>query len=185
MQYEVIIAGFGGQGVMLIGQLLSNAAMMQGSKTCWMPSYGPEMRGGTANCTVVVSDEGIGSPVVPKPSAVIAMNLPSMDKFEPRIKPGGLLIVNSSLISRRATRDDIDVIYVDANRIAEEQVGSPKSANMVVLGAYIGRTGAASPDVVKRAMAKKMIGKERFLPANKQALDLGIELAAAQEAADA
>ncbi len=177
MQYEVIIAGFGGQGVMLAGQLLSNAAMMQGSKTVWMPSYGPEMRGGTANCTVVVSDEEIGSPVVPEPGAVIALNLPSMDKFEPRIKPGGLLIVNSSLIKRKAERDDIQVLYVPANELAESEIGTVKSANMIVLGAYIGHTGAATSEIVKEAMAKKMVGKERFLPANKAALDLGIKIA--------
>lgn len=180
MQYEVIIAGFGGQGVMLIGQLLSNAAMMQGSKTCWMPSYGPEMRGGTANCTIVVSDDEIGSPVVPNPGAAIVMNLPSLDKFEPLIKPGGLLVINSSLIPREAVRDDIQVVYVPANELAEAEVGTSKSANMIMLGAYIGRTGAATPDIVKEAMAKKMKGKERFLPANKHALDVGIRVQAEQ-----
>ncbi|MBN1335507.1 MAG: 2-oxoacid:acceptor oxidoreductase family protein [Deltaproteobacteria bacterium] len=177
MQYEVIIAGFGGQGVMLIGQLLANAAMLQGSKTVWMPSYGPEMRGGTANCTVVVSDEDIGSPVVPRPGAAIVMNLPSMDKFEPLVVPGGLLVVNASLVARKAERTDLDVVYVECNRLAEEQVKSPRSANMIALGAYIGKTGAATPEIVKYAMAKKMVGKERFLEANKAALDLGIRLA--------
>jgi len=181
MQYEVIIAGFGGQGVMLIGQLLANAAMMQGSNTCWMPSYGPEMRGGTANCTIVVSDTEIGSPVVPQPGAAIAMNRPSLDKFEPLVVPGGLIIVNSSLISRRVERDDVDVIYVAANELAEREIGTSKAANMIVLGAYIGRTGAASPEIVKEAMAKKMKGKERFLPANRAALDLGIQIQAEQQ----
>ena len=177
MQYDVIIAGFGGQGVMLIGQLLANAAMLQGSTTSWMPSYGPEMRGGTANCTVIVSDGEIGSPVVPAPGAAIVMNRPSMDKFEPLVKAGGLLIVNSSLVDRRAVRTDLDVIYVDANRLAEAELGSNKSANMIVLGAYVGYTGAATADIVKYAMAKKMVGKEKFLPANKAALDIGIRLA--------
>ena len=172
MQYEVIIAGFGGQGVMLIGPLLCNAAMM--------PSYGPEMRGGTANCTIVVSDGEIGSPVVPNPGAAIVMNRPSMDKFEPMLELGGLRIVNSSLISRKAQREDIDVIYVPANELAESKVGTSKVANMIVLGAYIGRTGAATPEIVKEAMAKKMKGKERFLPMNQAALDLGMEIAAAQ-----
>ncbi|MBN2800767.1 MAG: 2-oxoacid:acceptor oxidoreductase family protein [Deltaproteobacteria bacterium] len=180
MQYDVIIAGFGGQGVMLIGQLLSNAAMMQGSRTVWMPSYGPEMRGGTANCTIIVSDEEIGSPVVPHPHAVIAMNRPSLDKFEPLLQPGGLLIINASLIDRKAARDDVDVIYVDANRLAEAEIGSAKSANMIMLGAYIGRTGAATPEIVKSAIAKKMVGKEKFLPANEAAIDLGMKIAAEQ-----
>ncbi|MFH1465253.1 MAG: 2-oxoacid:acceptor oxidoreductase family protein [Pseudomonadota bacterium] len=183
MQYEVIIAGFGGQGVMLIGQLLANAAMMQGSTTTWMPSYGPEMRGGTANCTVIVSDGEIGSPVVPRPGAAIVMNRPSMDKFEPLVQPGGVLFVNRSLIDREAVRDDIDVIYVDANRLAESEIGTSKAANMIVLGAYIGYTGAATADIVKYAMAKKMVGKEKFLPANKAALDLGIKIAAEHKAA--
>ncbi len=182
MQYEVIIAGFGGQGVMLIGQLLANAAMLQGSRTVWMPSYGPEMRGGTANCTVVVSDEDIGSPVVPHPGAAIVMNLPSMDKFEPLVVPGGLLVVNASLVPRKAHRTDIEVIYVDCNRLAEEVVGSSRSANMIALGAYIGRTGAATPEIVKHAMAKKMVGKEKFLQANQAALDLGIRIARGEAA---
>ncbi len=181
MQYEVVFAGFGGQGVMLIGQLLANAAMMQGKEACWMPSYGPEMRGGTANCTVVVSDEPIGSPVVPAPGAAVVMNRPSMDKFEPMLKPGGLLVVNSSLIDRKASRTDIDVIYVDANHLAEHTIKSPRSANMVALGAYIGRTNAATPEIVKEAMAKKMTNKARFLPANKAALDLGISVSREQE----
>jgi len=177
MQYEVIIAGFGGQGVMLIGQLLANAAMLQGSTTSWMPSYGPEMRGGTANCTVIVSDGAIGSPVVPRPGAAIVMNRPSMDKFEPLVQPGGVIIVNSSLVDRKAVRTDVDVLYIDANRLAEHEVGTNKSANMVVGGAYIGYTGAATADIVKYAMAKKMVGKEKFLAANSAALDLGIRLA--------
>lgn len=180
MQHDVIIAGFGGQGVMLIGQLLSNAAMLQGSHTVWMPSYGPEMRGGTANCTIIVADEEIGSPVVPEPHAVIVMNRPSMDKFEPMLQPGGLLVVNSSMVDRRAHRDDIQVIYVDANRLAESEIGMARAANMIILGAYIGRTGAATPEIVKYTMAKKMVGKEKFLAANEAALDLGIRVAASQ-----
>jgi 2-oxoglutarate ferredoxin oxidoreductase subunit gamma len=156
---------------------------MQGSNTSWMPSYGPEMRGGTANCTVIVSDGEIGSPVVPRPGAAIVMNRPSMDKFEPLVQPGGVLIVNSSLVDRKAVREDIAVIYVDANRLAEAEVGTSKSANMVVLGTYIGWTGAATADIVKYAMAKKMVGKEKFLAANSAALDLGMRLAIEARAA--
>jgi len=177
MQYEIIFAGFGGQGVMLIGQVLANAAMLSGSETSWLPSYGPEMRGGTANCTVIVSDGPIGSPVVPNPQAAVVMNRPSMDKFEPSVVPGGLLVVNSSLIDRKAYRTDIRVIYVDANKLAEEHLGSSKSANMIILGAYVGATGAVTPEIVKETMAKKMKGKEKFLAANWKALDIGIALA--------
>jgi 2-oxoglutarate ferredoxin oxidoreductase subunit gamma len=179
-QYEVIFAGFGGQGAMLIGQLLANAAMLQGSETIWMPSYGPEMRGGTANCTVIISGEPIGSPVVPAPGCAAVLNRPSMDKFEPMVKPGGLLIVNSSLVDRKAIRTDIKTIYVDANRLAEEKLGSSKVANMIVLGAYIAATGVVTAEGVKATMEKKMKDKARFLPMNKAAIDLGIETAKAQ-----
>jgi 2-oxoglutarate ferredoxin oxidoreductase subunit gamma len=179
-QYEVIFAGFGGQGVMLIGQLLANAAMLQGSETIWMPSYGPEMRGGTANCTVIISDGPIGSPVVPSPGAAVVLNRPSMDKFEPMIRKGGILVVNVSLVDRRALRDDLRVIYVDANKLAEERLGSSKAANMIMLGAYIEATGAVTPDGVKATMEKKMKDKARFLPMNRAAVDLGIEIARAQ-----
>ena len=178
MQQEVIFAGFGGQGVMLIGQLLANAAMMEGKEACWIPSYGPEMRGGTANCTVVVSDGPIGSPVVPSPGAAVVMNRPSMDKFEPLVRAGGLLVVNSSLIHRKAERTDLDVFYLDANRLAEDEIGFAKTANMLALGAYIARTKAASPVTVKEAMAKKMKGKERYLDFNRAAFDRGCALAA-------
>jgi len=171
MQQEVIFAGFGGQGVMLIGQLLANAAMMGGKEACWMPSYGPEMRGGTANCTVVVSESPIGSPVVPNPSAAVVMNRPSMDKFEPMVRKGGLLVVNSSLIHRKAERDDLEVFYLEANRLAEEEIGFVKTANMLALGAYIALSKAAEPDLVKGAMATKMKGKERFLDYNRAAFD--------------
>ncbi len=177
MQQEVIIAGFGGQGVMLIGQLLANAAMMEGREACWMPSYGPEMRGGTANCTVVVSDGPIGSPVVPNPTASVVMNRPSMDKFEPMVRRGGLLVVNSSLIHREAERDDLQVFYLEANRLAEEEIGFTKTANMLALGAYIALSGAASPEMVKEAMATKMKGKERYLDFNRAAFDLAYGMA--------
>lgn len=180
MQYEVIFAGFGGQGVMLAGQVLANAAMLSGFETSWMPSYGPEMRGGTANCTVVVSDVQIGSPVVPNPQVAVVLNRPSLDKFEPAVQPGGLLIINSSLIDRKAVRTDITVVYVEANKLAEAELGSSKMANMIMLGAYIGCTGAVTPEIVKTTMAKKMKGKERFLAANSAAIEIGIREAVPQ-----
>ncbi len=139
MQNDVIMAGFGGQGVLLIGKMLAYAGMHEGKEVSWLPSYGPEMRGGTANCTVVISDRPVGSPVIRSPRAVLAMNLPSLDKFEPDVRPGGLLLINTSLIARKSTRDDVTIIDVPANEIANE-LGNPRGANMVALGAYLGAT---------------------------------------------
>src|SRR5512146_483439 len=118
MQTDIMIAGFGGQGVLFAGQLLAYAAMDEGREVTWIPSYGPEMRGGTANCTVVISDEEIGSPLVRNPTAVIAMNLPSLDKYEAVIKPGGVLVVNASIINREVKRTDIRTVLVPGNEIA-------------------------------------------------------------------
>ncbi|MDP3184281.1 MAG: 2-oxoacid:acceptor oxidoreductase family protein, partial [Anaerolineales bacterium] len=137
MQTEIIIAGFGGQGVMFAGQVLAYAAMDTGKQVTWMPSYGPEMRGGTANCIVVIADEEIGSPLVKNPPASIVMNLPSFDKYEPLVKAGGVLIVNSSMVDRAAQRDDITTILVPANDVAEE-IGDKRLANMVAVGALLG-----------------------------------------------
>ena len=134
MQKEIIIAGFGGQGVLFAGQVLAYAAMDNGLDVTWIPSYGPEMRGGTANCTVVVADHEIGSPLVKNPPLVIALNLPSYDKYEPVMQPRGTLIVNQSMVDRGAKRGDIQSIFVPANEIAE-QIGDKKLTNMVTVGA--------------------------------------------------
>ena len=136
MQTEIIIAGFGGQGVLFCGQLLAYAGMDEGKEITWIPSYGPEMRGGTANCTVVISDEEIGSPFVHNPQAVIAMNRPSLDKYEDLVKPGGFLVINTSMTDRKANRKDITVIEIAANEKAEE-LGDQRMANMVLLGALL------------------------------------------------
>ena len=119
MQKEILIAGFGGQGVLFAGQVMAYAAMDTGHEVTWIPSYGPEMRGGTANCTVVIADEEIGSPLVQNPPAVIALNLPSFDKYEKLVQPGGVMVVNESMVDRKAQRDDITVIYVPGNEMAE------------------------------------------------------------------
>ena len=119
MTKEFIFAGFGGQGMLLIGKFMAMACMLDGKHVSWLPSYGPEMRGGTANCSVIVSDEDVASPLVDKADCIVAMNLPSLDKFEDHVKPGGTLVINSSIIDRKAERDDIQVVYCDANRIAE------------------------------------------------------------------
>ena len=120
MMKQYVFAGFGGQGMLLIGKFLAMANMLDGKHVSWLPSYGPEMRGGTANCSVTVSDEEIGSPLVDNCDVLIAMNLPSLDKFEHTVKPGGLIVVNSSIIDRKVLRDDVRVVYCDANRIAEK-----------------------------------------------------------------
>ena len=159
MLESVIIAGFGGQGILFAGQVLAYAGMYDGNEVVWMPSYGPEMRGGTANCTVVVSSERIRSPLVPNPLGVIAMNRPSFDRFEPDVRPGGVLIVNSSLIDAKSSRTDIRVFEVPANHIAEE-LGSAKVANLVALGAYVAATRAASLDSISKAV-DKVVPEER------------------------
>lgn len=175
MKQEVIMAGFGGQGVMSMGMLLAYAGMMEGKEVSWMPSYGPEMRGGTANCTVIVSDKRIVSPVTPSPDTSIVMNLPSLDKFSSMIKPDGVLIINSSLIEKACSRQDIEIIKVPCNQIANE-LGNGKVANMVALGAYLEKTGLLPLDSVVNAMKKVFAGKERLIPLNETALQRGAEL---------
>jgi len=175
MQQEVIIAGFGGQGVLFAGQLLAYTAMDEGKAVTWIPSYGPEMRGGTANCTVVVSDEEIGSPFVKNPTAVIAMNLPSLEKFEDLVEPGGVLVVNSSMVNRKVERDDITIVNIPANEIAES-LGSKRSVNMVLLGALLGNLELLSLEAVETALEGHLPARhKKFLPANKEALRKGVE----------
>jgi len=177
---EYLFAGFGGQGMLLIGKFLAMACMLDGKHVSWLPSYGPEMRGGTANCTVVVSDEPIASPLANSADVVIAMNRPSLDKFESFVKPGGTLVINSSLIDRKAERDDINVVYCDANRIAEE-VGNPKGANVAILGALLQKSPVVSTDVMTEAIRIELgERKAKFLEGNKKALIAGMEDAAKQ-----
>jgi 2-oxoglutarate ferredoxin oxidoreductase subunit gamma len=175
MQTEIIFAGFGGQGVLFAGQLLSYSAMEYGREVTWIPSYGPEMRGGTANCSVVISDEEIGSPFVSTPTAVIAMNLPSLDKYEKMVKPGGVVIVNSSLIKRKPTRTDIKVVRLPANEIAEK-IGNLRVTNLVMLGALVQALGVIPLEVVEAAIEHHTPERhKRFLPLNLQALRQGAE----------
>ena len=179
MLESVIIAGFGGQGILFAGQVLAYAGMYDGNEVVWMPSYGPEMRGGTANCTVVVSSDRIRSPLVPNPLGVIAMNRPSFDRFEPDVRPGGVLIVNSSLIDAKSSRTDIRVFEVPANHIAEE-LGSAKVANLVALGAYVAATRAASLDSISKAVDKVVPDERAALRAlNATAFRRGYDHAAA------
>lgn len=169
---RIFIAGFGGQGVLLIGQMLSYAAMYEGKEVTWMPSYGPEMRGGTANCTVCIADgEPIASPLVTKCDVLVAMNGPSLDKFEDMLVPGGDLFINSSIVPQKARRDDINVHYVDCNFIAEEKVKNGKTANMVMLGAIIRQSEVVGLEIMDKVFEKVMTGgKAKLIPLNKQAL---------------
>ncbi|PWH12382.1 MAG: 2-oxoacid:ferredoxin oxidoreductase subunit gamma [Anaerolineae bacterium] len=181
MQKEIIIAGFGGQGVLFAGQVLAYAAMDLGKEVTWIPSYGPEMRGGTANCTVVIADEEIGSPLVKRPPFAIALNLPSFDKYEPLMLPGGVLVVNQSMVDRGPKRTDIRVILVPANEIAEE-IGNKKLTNMVTVGALV----AAMPELltleaVEQALRGHLPARhQHLLPQNFQALQRGYEVAKEQ-----
>ena len=177
MQRDVIMAGFGGQGILLIGKMLAYAGMHEGKEVSWLPSYGPEMRGGTCNCTVVVSDKPVGSPVIRSPRAVVAMNLPSLEKFEPDIRSGGLLLINSSLIDRGAERDDLTVIEVPANEMATE-LGNPRGANMVALGAYLGATDAVSLEEIEKVIRETFAAKPAVIDVNIEALHKGYELGA-------
>lgn len=180
MTNEIIISGFGGQGVMAIGKTLCEAGMKEGKNVSWLPSYGPEMRGGTANCSVIVSDKDVASPLVDKADVIVAMNLPSLDKFEEHVKPGGLLVINSSIIERKSTRDDITVVYCDANRIAEA-VGNPKGANVAILGAMLEKEPIVDIDKMTEAIRIELgERKARFLEGNKKALIAGMEAAREQ-----
>lgn len=176
MENKVICAGFGGQGVMSMGQLLAYAGMIEDKHVSWLPSYGPEMRGGTANCGVTVSDEEIGSPIITNDADIaIVMNLPSLIKFEKDVKPGGKIFINSSLIERKVERTDIEVYYIDANKIAAD-IGNIKAANLVMLGAVLKSTPIVDIESILEAF-KKVFGpsKERFIPQNREALVKGGE----------
>ena len=173
MLEQNIFAGFGGQGVLLMGQLLAYAGMLEDKEVSWLPSYGPEMRGGTANCSVVVSDSPVASPIVTMATTVVAMNRPSLDKFEDSVLPDGKLFINSSIIDKKSDRGDVEVYYVPCNEIAEE-LGNPRVANMVMLGAYIEKTKCVDFESVLQALLYKLGEKKAHLiPLNREALNNG------------
>ncbi|MEJ5202136.1 MAG: 2-oxoacid:acceptor oxidoreductase family protein [Anaerolineales bacterium] len=174
MQTEIIISGFGGQGVLFAGQLLAYAAMEQSLQVTWIPSYGPEMRGGTANCTVIISDEEIGSPVVGSPKVVLALNLPSLDKYEPLVKAGGLLIVNASMVDRAPQRTDIQTVMIPASEIAES-LGDKRMANMVMLGALLGNLPILPEEAIAKVLREHTTERmQKLLSANLEALRRGM-----------
>lgn len=177
MEKRLVLAGFGGQGVMAIGQMLTYAGMVEGKEVSWLPSYGPEMRGGTANCSVIISDAAIGSPVVEDIDVLFAFNGPSLNKFIDNVVPEGVVIVNSSLIEDEIKRDDVRVVNIDATGIAME-VGNAKASNMVMLGAYLGAEGNLSMDAVQDAYTNVFgESKMKFWPSNKDAITKGKEVA--------
>ena len=176
MQTEIVVAGFGGQGVLFTGQLLAYAAMGEGQNVTWFPSYGPEMRGGTANCTVVIADEEIGSPQVRNPKVVIAMNLPSLDRYEPLVAPGGLLVVNSSMVNRTPQRRDIRILMVPGNEIAEE-IGDKRMTNMVLLGGMLAYQPVLPLEVIHTALEEHLPERhQNLVPLNIQAIGRGMQI---------
>jgi len=174
MQHEIIVAGFGGQGVLLTGQLLAYAGLLEGKQVAWVPSYGPEMRGGTANCSVIISDRSIGSPLVDEPGAALIFNQPSLDKFAKRLRNRGLLLINSSTVDDESLkRKDLQVHQIPANEMAARS-GNDRAANMVLLGAYLELTGVVSIDSVLAALAKVLpVNKHSLLTVNRKAAETG------------
>lgn len=178
MQSEVMFAGFGGQGIMLIGKILAFAAMHDGNEVAWIPSYGPEMRGGTAYCTVVVSSRPIGSPIIKNPLHLVAMNRPSLEKFAPTVKPGGVILINSSLIPIDSNRKDVDELKVPAVEIANG-LGNGKAANIVALAAFVARSKMVSLAALKYSIEEEFTKKPKLIPLNMQAMQAGIDAARA------
>ena len=174
---EIIIAGFGGQGVLLMGRLIAYAGMLEGKKVAWLPSYGTEMRGGTANCRVIICSDDVASPVVTNPKTLIAMNKPSLDKFEPEVETGCTIIINQSLISQDVKRNDVQVLKVPANEIANE-LGNIRVANMVALGAYLAAKKSIKVESIIKAL-EDTLGKKskKIVELNKKAIEKGGELA--------
>lgn len=175
MQVETVFAGFGGQGVLLAGKILAETGMELGKEVVWLPSYGPEMRGGTANCTVIVADAPIASPIISSPRDAVVMNKPSLEKFCPHLRAGGFVVVNSSLIDVRPDRDDLVVIDVPANQIAID-AGTAKAANMVMLGAYAGLSAVVPFDALLEQAKHEFAKKPKLVPVNVRCIEQGYEL---------
>ncbi len=174
MKKEIIISGFGGQGGLAIGKNLAEAGMAEGMKVTWAPSYGPEMRGGTANCSVVLSDKPVGSPIFNHPTELIALNAPSLEKFEAGVVSGGTVFVNSDVVTDKVSRTDLKAYYVPCAKIADE-VGNPKVGNMVMLGAYVAATKVLRPEAIENMIQEMFAGaKAKFIPLNIEAFHRGM-----------
>ncbi len=172
---QMLIAGFGGQGILFTGKFLAYKGLVEGKEVSWLPSYGPEMRGGTASCSVILSDEPVGSPIVSTPDVLVAMNLPSLDKYEDTVAPGGIIIVDSTLIERKVNRDDVTVYYVPATKLASDN-DMPTLANMIIAGKLLKVTDGFTEEGVDAAL-KKVISAKRadMLDVNKKAMQIGAD----------
>lgn len=162
MTTQLLLAGFGGQGVLFAGKFLAYKGLLENRQVSWLPSYGPEMRGGTANCSVILSDEPVGSPIVSEPDVLIAMNLPSLDKYENEVVSGGTIIVDSSLIERKVERQDVKVFYVPATKMAKD-IDAPTLANMILVGKFIKETGAVDYNDLEGALKKIVSARHQDL----------------------
>ena len=175
MREKIIIAGFGGQGIIMAGKLIAYAGMVEGKFVSHIPSYGVEMRGGTANCSVIISDTEVASPLVPHPTTLVAMNQPSLDKFEETVVQGGNIFINKSLIERKIKRNDVNVFYVPANNIAED-AGSGRASNMAMIGAFIAVTGVPTKEDVKKSLPEVISKRNiKYLEINYKAIDKGFD----------
>ena len=173
--FNILIAGFGGQGVLFAGKCLAYNGLTEGKQVSWLPSYGPEMRGGTASCSVILSDSPVGSPIVSNPNVLIALNLPSLDKYEPAAVPGAKIFVESSLIERKVERDDVEAFYIPATKMATD-LGTPTLANMVILGKMIKETGVVGFDAIENGLKKVIPAKKaNMLEINLKALKAGYD----------
>ncbi len=172
---QILLSGFGGQGILFAGKVLAYKGLTEDKNVSWLPSYGPEMRGGTASCSVIISDEPVGSPIVSKPDVLVAMNLPSLDKFEPTVAPGGIIFADSSLIERKVARDDVTVYYIPATKMAGDN-GMPTLANMIIMGKLLHVLGEYNEESVV-ATLKKVISAKRadMLETNRRAMQLGAD----------
>ena len=174
MKKQIIISGFGGQGGLAIGKNLAEAGMGEGLNVTWAPSYGPEMRGGTANCSVVLSDKPVGSPVFARSTELIALNEPSLEKFEAGVQPGGTVFVNSDVVTDKVQREDLTAYYIPCSKIADE-VGNAKVSNMVMLGAYVAATKVLKPETIEKMIQEMFAGpKAKFIPLNIEAFHRGM-----------
>jgi len=174
-QQEIIISGFGGQGILSAGRLLAYAGMLEGKNVSWLPSYGPEMRGGTANCHVIISDDPIGSPILNSATALLVMNGPSLDKFESIVEPDGIVITDSSLVTRSPNRTDVKVYEIPATQMASD-MGNLTYANIIMLGKFLEVTGIISKDTFEKALKKVLPEKYHYMiPDEMKALEVGMK----------
>ncbi|MBQ8606069.1 MAG: 2-oxoacid:acceptor oxidoreductase family protein [Clostridia bacterium] len=170
---QFLFSGFGGQGILFAGKFVAYKGLMDGKQVSWLPSYGPEMRGGTASCGVIVSDEPVGSPIVSSPDVLVAMNLPSLDKYESTVTPGGMIFLDSSLIERKVTRDDVKVFYIPATKLAGDN-GMPTLANMIIVGKILKELGENDPDSINTALSKVISAKRADMAdINRKAMEIG------------